>query len=88
MVGKAFRTGLVYLAAAAALLGQSFSSVGGTVRDPSGAVIPSARIALVNTDTGAERNGVTDAQGRYSFSQVQPGSYKITAQAPGFRKLS
>lgn len=75
------------LGLAMAAYGQSLSSVGGTVKDPSGAVLPVAKITLLNTATGALRTEVSDSQGRYRFSQVQPGPYRLTAQAPGFTDL-
>jgi hypothetical protein len=49
---------------------QGLSSVTGTVTDPTGAIIPQAKISLVETGTGAQRSTVSDAQGRYSFLQM------------------
>jgi len=60
------------------------TSITGTVSDPSGAVIPSASISIVNIETGAQRETTADAQGRYTIQQVVPGTYKLTAKAPGF----
>src|SRR3984957_132676 len=68
---------------ATGLLAQT-SSITGNVTDPTGSVIPGATIALVNLDTGAERNSIADAQGRYTVTQMAPGFYKATAKAPGF----
>jgi hypothetical protein len=73
---------------AAMLPGQGLTSVAGATKDPSGAVIPGASVVLANVDTGAQRTEVSDSQGRYSFSQVQPGSYKLTAKAPGFNDVA
>jgi hypothetical protein len=87
MVGKVYRLAVVYLVLAAAVFGQALSSVGGTVKDPSGAVVPTAKISLVNQDTGAERTTVSDARGRYELSQVQPGTYRLRAESPGFSNL-
>jgi hypothetical protein len=60
------------------------TGINGTVTDPTGAVIPNAALSLVNTQTGAQREVVSDTQGRYSIPQVPPGSYKLTAKASGF----
>jgi hypothetical protein len=68
---------------ATALFGQT-TSLTGTVSDPSGAVVPSATIAIVNSQTGAERQTTSDNQGRYTMQQLTPGTYKLTAKAPGF----
>jgi hypothetical protein len=63
---------------------QSLTSVGGTVADPTGAVIPGATVVLENLERGGTRTGVSDNAGRYSFAQVQPDTYKLTAKAAGF----
>src|ERR1043166_3558591 len=65
------------------LPGQALTSINGTVTDPTGAVIPGAKLTLVNVDTGSQREDVADSQGRYIFSQVQPGNYHLTAKAAG-----
>jgi hypothetical protein len=79
-------TGLVLVLSFIAFntFGQGFGSLSGTVSDSSGAVIAAARIELANTETGAQRETLSDDQGRYSFAQMQPGTYKLTAQAVGF----
>ena len=66
------------------LFGQAVTSLNGTVTDPSGAVVPGAHLTLVRIDTGAQREDISDAQGRYGFSQVAPGDYRLTAKAAGF----
>src|SRR5262249_52750687 len=63
------------------------TSLTGTVSDPSGAVIPSATITIVNAATGATREVTSDNQGRYTFNQVTPGVYKLTAKATGFSDM-
>ncbi len=87
-MGKVFRLYLVSSCLAVAVFGQGLASVSGTTKDPSGAVVPGATVVLVNADTGAQRNSAADAQGRYSFSQVQPGTYRFTAKAPGFNDVT
>jgi hypothetical protein len=42
---------------------------------------------VFNAATGAQRTELSDSQGRYRFSQVQPGTYRITAQSTGFADL-
>jgi len=76
---------LACLVCALAGLAQSVSSVSGTVTDPTGAVIPNAAIELENVDTGLKRSTTTDAAGGYSFPQLAPGAYRVTAKASGFR---
>jgi len=66
------------------LLAQSSTSVSGVVVDPSGAVMPKTALTLTNIATGAERQTDSDSSGRYTFLQLQPGTYSITAKAKGF----
>ena len=60
------------------------TSLTGTVSDPSGAVIPNATITIVDLATGTQRTVDADNQGRYTMQLVPPGTYKLTAKAPGF----
>ena len=78
-------SGLVFLLTllAVSLFGQT-TSITGTVADPSGAVIPNASVTITNTATGAQRTTVADSQGRYTISQVTPGTYRLVAKASGF----
>ena len=71
------------VALAAGLFGQ-MASLAGTVSDPTGAVIPGAVVTIVNTETGLQREDKSDTQGRYTMEQLPPGTYKLTAKAPGF----
>ncbi len=75
-----------FLCFSAVLFGQT-TSLTGTVADPSGAVIPGATISIVNTQTGAARDAVSDTQGRYTMQQLTPGTYRLTAKSPGFADL-
>ncbi len=77
-------TPAILLAFALALQAQSTSSLTGLVTDPSGAVVPGARIVVVNSDTNQRRTALTDSQGRYSFPQMQPSTYEVRASASGF----
>ena len=57
----------------------------GTVLDPSGAAIPNAKVTLVNTATNFSTNATTNQTGSYTARELPPGTYKVTAEAPGFR---
>jgi hypothetical protein len=65
-----------------------FASLTGAVTDPTGAAIPSASVALSDTSTGVIRRAETDSAGNYTFSELVPGVYNVTAQAPGFKSQS
>ena len=64
----------------------STATVLGMVKDPSGAIVPSAAVELIDTATQAVRNTVTNEVGRYTFPAVRPGTYSVTAAASGFQK--
>jgi hypothetical protein len=77
------RFALVLLAVSAwAVAGGSIS---GTLKDPSGAVIPHARLTLVNTALRADFHAASDAQGFYAFPTLAVGRYDLTIEAAGFK---
>jgi hypothetical protein len=61
------------------------SSVSGTVYDPSGAVIPNAKIEIHNDATGQQFSATTDGRGGYTVTNIQPGSYTVSVTATGFQ---
>jgi hypothetical protein len=67
---------------------QTFGTISGAVRDPSGAVIPSARVTVTNTATNVSRNSVTNNEGIYAFPALVPGPYEVRVEVPGFRTAS
>src|SRR5881227_2958407 len=58
----------------------------GFVKDPSGSVIPNAKVSLRNVDTNIDRRFDTGSDGAYSFAAVLPGNYELSADAPGFSR--
>ena len=67
------------------LIGQSSTSLHGVVKDPSGAVVPSAKVKLLNPETKFQRETTTNGSGEYQFVQIPPGHYQLTVTAEGFR---
>jgi len=65
-----------------------YGSVIGTVTDPSGAIIPNAKVSITSKDTGQSREDTADESGRYSFVNVLPGNYTLKVQATGFRAFA
>ncbi len=61
-------------------------SVDGAVKDPSGALLPGARITLTHRDTGQSRTAVTGDVGSYFVPLLNPGGYTVVAEKEGFRK--
>src|SRR5215467_1560614 len=60
-------------------------TVTGVVSDPSGAVIPDAKVELVDQTKGYSFTAKTDATGRFLFNSASPGTYKISVEAQGFQ---
>lgn len=61
-------------------------TIEGTIKDASGAVLPGVTVTVHNTDTGAERAVVTDANGIYRAPLLPLGTYKVAAELSGFKK--
>ena len=81
--------GFSLLLPALALAQTESGKVIGTVRDPSGAVLPGAAVTLLSVERAASRRTATDAGGGYVFAGLVPGTYEVTAELSGFvaRKL-
>src|SRR5689334_15783436 len=63
----------------------TFGTVLGTVRDPSGSVVPMAKVDLLNTGTNVARSTLARSDGAYEFVNVDVGNYKLRAEATGFQ---
>ncbi|HSH15358.1 MAG TPA: carboxypeptidase-like regulatory domain-containing protein, partial [Verrucomicrobiae bacterium] len=59
----------------------------GTVMDPSGAVVPGAKIGVKNLDTNLTREYTTDTDGRFVALLLPPGRYVVTVTREGFATL-
>lgn len=60
-------------------------SISGTLKDPSGAVVPGATLILTNTALKSEYKAISDGQGFYSFPTLPVGHYELTIEATGFQ---
>jgi len=63
-----------------------FGTLTGVVSDPSGAVVPQAKVKLINEQSGDVRETVTNTDGYYTFASVAVGNYtyKLSVEAKGF----
>jgi len=59
-------------------------SVNGTVTDPTGAVVPNAKVTATNVDTNIETPTTTNSDGIFNIAFLQIGNYKLTVEVPGF----
>ena len=63
------------------------STIVGSVVDPSGAAVTKAEVSVVQTNTGARRNVVTNDQGDFLIGSLQPGKYTLSVSIAGFKTL-
>src|SRR3989454_12340581 len=73
----ALACGLVWAQAAAQIIG--------TVKDPTGAVLPGAEIVATQTETGVARNTISNETGAYVLPNLPVGPYKLEVSLPGFK---
>ena len=59
-------------------------AVRGTITDPSGAIVPGAKVIATNQATGIQTTDITNSTGDYSIRFLQIGQYKLTVEASGF----
>ncbi len=81
------KAAVISLVLATALQAQTESgsaAVEGFVRDANGAAIPGATVLVKNTETGLERNAVTNSAGVFTAPVLPVGRYSITVKAAGF----
>jgi len=79
---------VIALGLTAELWAQGSSTINGSVADPSGAVVPSAKITVVEVDTHLSREAVTNTEGLYVLSALRPTRYTMTVEASGFRTFN
>ena len=70
--------------------GRAFAQVAGatltgTVKDPSGAVVPNAQVSITDIDTSVSRSVSSNAAGLYTAPNLLPGNYELRVTAAGFR---
>src|SRR5258707_432179 len=63
----------------------SNSTVRGAVVDSQSAVIPGAKVTLVNTATNVSRESLTNGAGLYVFPGVTPGPYRVKVDFSGMQ---
>lgn len=83
----AFMIALFVLGFSQALRGQAVSAtLVGTVTDNTGAIVPKAMVAIVESATGIVHTDVTNGSGNYTFPDLTPGTYSVTVTSKGFKK--
>ncbi len=77
--------GLLFTVAPVAKTQETTGGLQGTVKDPSGAVVPNAKVAITADVLVGNKELTTDSSGYYRFANLPPGSYTITVTAVGFK---
>ncbi len=70
-----------------ALAQETTGGLQGTVKDPSGAVVPNAKVVVTGSSLVGSKEIDTDASGYYRFANLPPGTYTITVTTKGFKTL-
>ena len=63
------------------------ATLGGTVADSTGAVLPGATVTVTGIDTGVKTTTVSNESGAYQFPSLQAGNYRVSAELPGFQEF-
>lgn len=66
---------------------QVSGSISGVVKDNQGAVIPNAKVTVVDTKQGDQRAGSTNSEGIFLFTPLKPSVYAVSVEFSGFKKL-
>ncbi|MBZ5605954.1 MAG: carboxypeptidase regulatory-like domain-containing protein, partial [Acidobacteriia bacterium] len=70
------------------IFGFAGGSIAGTVKDATGAVVPSVKLTLTSTATNAQLTTTTNPSGEFQFPQLAPATYTLVAEATGFKKIN
>ena len=64
-----------------------YGGLGGTVLDQNGGALSGAKVTLINEGTNAQRSVISASAGEFVFTELVPGTYGLTVEAPGFKKF-
>src|ERR1044072_4112828 len=79
---------LVLLGMCSLAISQTVSTrVSGVVKDTAGATVPGAKVTLIDTSTKDQKTATTSDEGTFQIADVRVGTYVVTVEATGFKKL-
>ena len=65
---------------------QLTGTLSGTTRDMTGAVVANAKVTMTNQLNGDVRSTISNGSGYFSITAIQPGTYTVKVEAPGFKQ--
>src|SRR6202049_1334257 len=95
-MNRTWRWALLFVAASALSIGfsvrasaqsETTGALGGQIIDRGAGAISGATVTIIHVDTGFRRAVQSDVEGRFSFPHVQPGLYRVEAEAPAFERV-
>ena len=79
---------LIVLCSSIAFAQRDLGTITGTITDPQGAAVPGAKVTITEDATGLSYIVETSGSGEYVRPALKPGTYTVTAEAPGFRRVA
>ncbi|HEX8887662.1 MAG TPA: TonB-dependent receptor [Pyrinomonadaceae bacterium] len=71
--------------ASAAYAQSDRGAITGTVKDPSGALVPNAKVTATDLNSGETRETTTSGEGSYTIPELKADPYKLSVEAQGFK---
>src|SRR5689334_20005381 len=78
----------IVLCSSIAFAQRDLGTITGTISDPQGAAVPGAKVTITEDATGLSYVVETSGAGEYVRPALKPGTYTVTAEAPGFRRVA
>jgi hypothetical protein len=76
---------LVFIFASAAFAQSDRGAINGTVKDPSGALVPNAKVTATDINTAEVRETTTSDEGTFTLPELKADPYRLSVEAPGFK---
>jgi hypothetical protein len=87
-LGRAVQVALLLVLGASTAFAQDRGTISGTIKDAQGGVVPGVTVTARSLQTQQTRDTVTDGSGFYTFPNLQPGRYDVSAELQGFKKAN
>ena len=78
---------IIFSASSIAVTQQVTTRINGTVKDSAGATVPGAKITVIDAATRDQKTATSNEEGIFVVTDVRPGTYAVTVEAAGFKKI-